>query len=144
MVLSCARASPCFLIFLAPQSVQALDFCLLGTPPPWDSTSHDELSGCQTHGNRGLQRGQSGSVSGDLRHLILRRVSHALSRVSAPVCVCPMTGICMAYALGKTEEKGGNPHGHVSAVIMRKLWTCLCGKAARSLRRISIDWEYTF
>ncbi|PWV17606.1 putative N-acetyltransferase complex ARD1 subunit [Trypanosoma cruzi] len=55
-----------------------------------------------------------------------------------------MTGICMAYALCKAEGKGGNPHWHVSAVIMRKLWTCLCGKAARSLRRSSIDWEYTF
>ncbi|RNF00176.1 hypothetical protein TcG_11801 [Trypanosoma cruzi] len=97
-----------------------------------------------THGNCGLQRGQSGSVSGELRHLILRRVSHTLSRVSAPVCVCPMTGICMAYALYKAEGKGGDPHWHVSAVRMRKLWTCLCGKAARSLRRSSIDWEYTF
>ncbi|PWU89636.1 putative N-acetyltransferase complex ARD1 subunit [Trypanosoma cruzi] len=100
--------------------------------------------GMPTHGNRGLQRGQSGSVSGYLRHLILRRVSHALSRVSAPVCVYPMTGICMAYALCNAEGKGGNPHWHVSAVIMRKLWTCLCGKAARSPRRSSIDWEYTF
>ncbi|PWU89642.1 putative N-acetyltransferase complex ARD1 subunit [Trypanosoma cruzi] len=55
-----------------------------------------------------------------------------------------MTGICMAYALCNAEGKGENPHWHVSAVIMRKLWTCLCGKAARSLRRSSIDWEYTF
>ncbi|RNC38388.1 transferase [Trypanosoma cruzi] len=132
-------AQPVFSIFLAPQSVQAFGSCLLGTPPPWESTNHDDPSGFQTHGNRGLQRGQSGSVSGDLR-----RVSHALSRVSAPVCVCPMTGICMAHALGKAEGKGGDPHWHVSAVIMRKLWTCLCGKAARSLRRSSIDWEYTF
>ncbi|RNC35091.1 transferase [Trypanosoma cruzi] len=144
MALSCARASPCFFIFLTPQSVQALDFRLLDTLPPWESTSHGDLSGCQTHGNRGLQRGQSGSVSGDLRHLILRRVSHALSRVSAPVCVYPMTGICVAHALGKAEGNGGISHGHVSAVRMRKLWTCLCGKAARSLRRSSIDWEYTF
>ncbi|RNC38944.1 transferase [Trypanosoma cruzi] len=64
--------------------------------------------------------------------------------VSAPVCVCPMTGICMAYALCKAEGKGRNLHWHVSAVIMRKLWTCLCGKAARLLRRSSIDWGYTF
>ncbi|RNF14905.1 hypothetical protein TcG_07712 [Trypanosoma cruzi] len=100
--------------------------------------------GMPTHGNRGLQRGQSGSVSGDLRRLILRRVPQALSRVSAPVCVCPMTGICMAYTLDKAEGKGGSSHWHVSAVRMRKLWTCLCGKAARLLRRCSIDWEYTF
>ncbi|KAF8281931.1 putative N-acetyltransferase complex ARD1 subunit [Trypanosoma cruzi] len=83
-------------------------------------------------------------MSGDLRQLILRRVSHALLRVSAPLCVCPTTGICMAYALCKAEGKGGNSHGHMSAVRMRKLWTCLCGKAARSLRGCSIDWECTF
>ncbi|RNC32544.1 transferase [Trypanosoma cruzi] len=70
-------------------------------------------------------------------------ISRTVTGIS--VCVClPMTGICMAYALGNAEGKGGDSHGHVSAVIMRKLWTCLCGKAARSLRRSSIDWEYTF
>ncbi|PBJ78358.1 N-acetyltransferase complex ARD1 subunit [Trypanosoma cruzi] len=141
MALSCARASPCFLSFWLHRVSR---FLVLACLALLHHGSHDDPSGCQTHGNRGLQGGQSGPVSGDLRHLILRRVSHALSRVSAPVCVCPMTGICMAYALGKAEGKGGNFHWHVSAVIMRKLWTCLCGKAARSLRRSSIDWEYTF
>ncbi|KAF8304561.1 hypothetical protein TcBrA4_0044920 [Trypanosoma cruzi] len=44
MALSCARASPCFLSFLAPQSVQAFGSCLLGTPPSWESTKHDDPS----------------------------------------------------------------------------------------------------
>ncbi|RNF00818.1 hypothetical protein TcG_11743 [Trypanosoma cruzi] len=141
MALSCACASPCFLSFWLHRVSRLLVLACLAL---LHHGSHDDPSGCQTHGNCGLQRGQSGSVSGDLEHLILRRVSHALSRVSAPVCVCPMTGIFMAHALYKAEGKGGSSHWHVSAVIMRKLWTCLCGKAARSLRRSSIDWEYTF
>ncbi|RNC49185.1 transferase [Trypanosoma cruzi] len=129
MALSCARASPRFLSFWLHRVSRLLIFAclaLLHHGSQRTTTNYRDAN----PGNRGLQRGQSGSVSGDLRHLILRRVSHALSRVSAPVCVCPMTGICMAHALCKAEGKGENSHGHVSAVIMRKLWTCLCGKVA--------------